>query len=126
MTNRVMHFELPASDLAKAQSFYGTVFGWKFRPWDENYVSVIAAESDAEHRSTEVGAINGGLQKKGPRAQTPTIVVDVDDIDVTIVEVQAHGGTVAIPKEAMSGMGYYAQIEDPDGNRVGLFQSMKI
>ena len=31
---RVVHFEIPADDLGRAQRFYGDVFGWQFQKWD--------------------------------------------------------------------------------------------
>lgn len=31
---RVVHFEVSADDLDRAQKFYGDVFGWSFREWN--------------------------------------------------------------------------------------------
>ncbi len=120
--NKVVHFEIPAGDLASSKEFYQGVFGWNFKEWDENYMSVMAADSDENGESQEVGAINGGLQKKSDRAVSPTIVVQVSDIDETLKEIQDKGGTVVIEKEQMGENGFYAQFNDPDGNRLGLFQ----
>ncbi|MES3005962.1 MAG: VOC family protein [Patescibacteria group bacterium] len=123
--NKVSHFEVPVEDLKEAQKFYGEVFGWQFKPWSEDYVSVRTVKSDSEGKSTEVGGINGGLQKKGPRAKSVTFVMEVDDIDKTLEDIESRGGSIAVPKEKMGDMGFYAQFEDPEGNRLGLFQSLE-
>lgn len=121
--NKVSHFEIPTDDLKKAQQFYGDIFGWRFKPWSDEYVSVQTINSDVDGKPLEMGGINGGLQKKGPRAKGPTFVIEVNDIDRAILDIEKRGGTIVVPKENMEGKGHYAQFEDPEGNRLGLFQS---
>ena len=42
-------------------------------------------------------------------------------LDAALARVQAAGGSVALPRQALPpGMGYFAHITDLDGNRVGL------
>jgi predicted enzyme related to lactoylglutathione lyase len=36
MPNNVKHFAVHADDVERAQKFYETVFGWKFKPWGAN------------------------------------------------------------------------------------------
>ncbi len=121
--NKVVHFEIPADDLMASKEFYQSVFGWKFKDWDNNYMSVMTSESDTDGKSVEPGAINGGLQKKGERAMTPTVVVEVEDIDSALTKIVEKGGVVILEKEKMGDMGFYAQFDDPEGNRLGLFES---
>ncbi len=120
--NSVVHFEIPAGDLNASKEFYQSVFGWEMKAYSDDYVSVTTAETDERGGSKVPGAINGGLQKKGERAVSPTIVVQVENIDEVLHSIKEKGGTVAIEKEAMGDMGYYAQFNDPEGNRLGLFQ----
>jgi predicted enzyme related to lactoylglutathione lyase len=123
--NKVIHFEIPADDIAKATKFYGNVFGWEFKAWSDEYSLAITAKSDEDHNSLEPGAINGGIQKRSHRAKTPTFVIQVDSIDNTLKNIETLGGKVAIPKESIADMGFYAQFDDPEGNRIGLFQEKK-
>jgi uncharacterized protein len=123
--NKVVHFEIPADDIAKAQKFYGNVFGWEFKAWSDEYSLAITAKSDADDNPLEPGAINGGIQKRSHRAKTPTFVIQVDSIDNTLKNIETLGGKVAIPKESIGDMGFYAQFDDPEGNRIGLFQEKK-
>ncbi len=122
MKNKVSHFEIPANDVKQAQKFYGSIFGWTFKPWDENYIMITATECDELGIPLEPGAINGGIQKRSSRAVSPTIVVSVEDIDSTLEKIKSAGGKVIVQKEMMEDMGSYAQFEDVDGNRIGLFQ----
>lgn len=124
MKNTVSHFEIPAKNLAESEDFYASVFGWGFKKWDDKYISVMAAKSNDQGMSIEPGAINGGLQERGPRAEAPTIVVSVPDIEETIEKIKSAGGSIVVPKEDLKGMGSYAQFKDIDGNRLGLFQAM--
>ena len=42
-------------------------------------------------------------------------------LDAALERVVAHGGQVAVPRQALPpGMGFFAHIQDLDGNRVGL------
>ncbi len=122
--NKVSHFEIPADNLDQARDLYSKVFGWTIKEWDDSgsYLSVRTVPSDDEGNPTEPGGINGGIQKRGPRAKNPTFVIEVEDIDKAIEDIEANGGSVAVNKEDMGGMGQYAQFEDPEGNRLGLFQ----
>lgn len=122
MKNKVTHFEIPANDLEQARKFYGEVFGWEFNPWDENYIMVTATDVDDMGAPTEPGSINGGLQKRGSRAPAPTLVISVEDIDKTLSKIEELGGKAVVSKEMIGDMGCYAQFEDPEGNRIGLFE----
>ncbi len=121
--NKVVHFEIPAKNLPMAQKFYSKAFGWKFNKWGKDYSVAIASKLDKKGRGKEAGAINGGIQKKGPRAKSVTIVLETKNIDDSLKKVKANGGKIAIPKEKMGDFGFYAQFDDTEGNRLGLFQS---
>ena len=122
MKYKVVYFELPAEDMSRAKKFYSSAFGWEMKDMDEDYTSVLCAESDEYMHSVEKGAITGGIQKKGARAVAPTVVIQVDDIDQAINNLEKAGGKIIVPKDEMNGMGWYAQFNDPEGNRIGLFQ----
>ena len=52
-------------------------------------------------------------------------MIQVDSIDNTLRNIETLGGKVAIPKESIGDMGFYAQFDDPEGNTIGLFQEEK-
>ena len=49
--------------------------------------------------------------------------VDVDDVDAFVAKAEAEGGSVALPKMAIPGVGWLAYVKDNDGNILGLMQA---
>ena len=123
--DKVVHFELPFDDKARAVNFYKSLFGWNLvDAGTMDYVMAYAAKTDEKHMVSEVGAINGGLFPRDPGAPNPIVCIAVDSIDEKLKEVVAAGGKVILPKIAIPNGGY-ARITDPEGNIVGLVDSLK-
>ena len=123
MSGRVVHFELPADDLARAQAFYGKVFGWTMRsvPGTE-YTLVGTTPTDEEGVPTEPGAINGGMVRRQSPVHAPVVVIHVGDMDGALRLVQGHGGEVVRGKFQVGTVGFAAYFRDPEGNTIGLWQ----
>lgn len=122
--NRVVHFEIHASDPQRAIGFYRTMFGWDFQPYgppDFYWLVTTGPEGTP--------GINGGMVRRqgaAPDAGAPTPViafvctVDVEDVDAAVAKALAAGGTVALPKHAIPGVGWVAYVKDTEANIVGL------
>lgn len=124
MAGRVVHFEVPAKDMKRAQKFYADAFGWQINEMPQmNYTMVGTTPSDQNGRPTELGAINGGMGKKGGPLKNPVITISVDNIDEALKTVQAHGGKVEQKKIAVGNMGFSAYFKDTEGNVMGLWQN---
>ena len=125
--SKVVHFEIPADDLDRAKSFYGSVFGWELQtvPMNEGeYTSVKTTDVDEQTQlPTEPGAINGGMFLRDERVTAPVITIDVDGIDDALKQVEAEGGTTVTPRTAIPGMGAFAYFKDPEGNVLGLWET---
>lgn len=122
--NKVVHFEIPFDDKARAMRFYGDAFGWKLKDMpDMNYVMVESVDVDENQMPKEPGAINGGLFQRPKEAPHPTVYVGVDSIDVTLKKIERAGGSIVTPKTPIPGMGAYARVADTEGNVVGLFET---
>ena len=127
--SKVVHFEIPADDLDRAKSFYGSVFGWELQtvPMNEGeYTSVITTDVDEQtQQPTEPGAINGGMfvRNASLSVTSPVITIDVDGIDDALKQVEAEGGTTVTPRTAIPGMGAFAYFKDPEGNVLGLWET---
>jgi hypothetical protein len=120
---RPVHFEVHAEDLDRAQEFYETVLGWRFQVWGDGSYRLITTGSDGP-------GIDGGMvRRQGPRGddQTPVIAwvctVSVDDVDAYLAEALAAGGSQAVAKMAVPGVGWLAYVKDTEGNIFGLMQS---
>ena len=124
--NRVVHFEIHASDPARATKFYADVFGWTFEQWGtEQYWMAMTAE-----KGSTVPGINGGLLLRkgaapveGQAVNAYVCTMQVDSIDETIKKVEAAGGTLATAKFAFPGMAWQAYYKDTEGNIFGLHQT---
>jgi uncharacterized protein len=114
---RVVHFELAADDPTRAVDFYSKVFGWQIQKWEgpQDYWLIQTGEDGQP-------GINGGLMRRnGPANCVNT--VEVPSVDEFIAKIADHGGTVAMPKMAVPGVGWLAYCLDTEGNRFGIMQA---
>jgi predicted enzyme related to lactoylglutathione lyase len=51
------------------------------------------------------------------------VTIDVDIIDDTTAAIAQHGGSVALPKMPIPGVGWLAYFKDTEGNIFGVMQS---
>lgn len=106
---KVQHFEIPADDVGRAKTFYGGVFGWSFDDWDDENVMIHAAGDDS---------IGGDIYKRDT-PQPPTVVITVDSIEASLDAIVTAGGQRLGEIESLGDMGRYAYFTDPEGNRLG-------
>jgi predicted enzyme related to lactoylglutathione lyase len=118
-----VHFEIHADEPPRAIRFYSSVFGWSFRRWGQQDYWMI------ETGPKEMPGIDGGLlPRRGPRPPSGAPVnafpctVDVPSIDETLRAIEANGGTIAFPKNAVPGVGWLAYGTDTEGNIFGVMQ----
>ena len=117
--DKVQHFEIPASDLEQARVFYHRVFGWSMDAFDEHTV-MIKRPVDVPGESPGIG---GDLHHP-TEATHPTIVVTVASIDESFYRIEQAGGhRVGEIHDLGDGNGRYAYFDDPEGNRIGLWDA---
>lgn len=58
--NKVVMFEVPASNFQRAKEFYESVFDWKIEIWEDRGAMAQTTASDKDYNPTEPGGINGG------------------------------------------------------------------
>jgi uncharacterized protein len=123
--SRPVHFEVHAADPAKMQSFYQGLFGWTFEKWNGPMEYWIIRTGPKE----EPG-IDGGLVKRmgqppieGAAVNAYVCTMSVKSVDESFQKALDLGGTVAVPKMPIPGMGWLAYCKDPEGNIFGLMQN---
>jgi uncharacterized protein len=107
--SKVVHFEIPVDDPARAIKFYEDVFGWKIERWgDFDYWLVTTGEDD------EPG-INGAIL---PRDMYPKVrnAISVDSYDEAVGNIESSGGKMLTDKMNVPGIGDTAAFEDSEGN----------
>jgi uncharacterized protein len=123
--DHVVHFEIPADDLAKSKAFYAAVFGWDVRTSEQmDYTMLTTVTVDEKtYVPTEPGAINGGLVDRSATLAHPVITVGVTSIEDSLKKIEAAGGSVVAPKMQIPDFGAYAYFKDTEGNVLGLWES---
>jgi uncharacterized protein len=126
---RVVHFEIPTDDIARAKEFYGSTFGWQLQDMQGEamglYTLALTTPVDEKTQApTEPGAINGGLMKRASDTPSPVITIEVDGIDDTLKKIEAGGGSTVQARTEMPGIGAFAYFKDSEGNVMGLFETI--
>jgi hypothetical protein len=120
MSNRVVHFEIPANEPEQLTRFYSDLFGWRF-----SKAPVPGVEYWLCDTGSEGPGINGAVMKRQNPQQPWMNYVDVASIDAAIEKAAKLGATVALPKMPVPGVGAVAAIIDPQGNVCGLWEAKK-
>lgn len=123
MSGRIVHFELPYDDEARARDFYGGLFGWDLQSYPGMDYTMVSTGPTGDQGPTEPGYINGGMGHRSDALSAPVVVVDVEDIDATLAEVESRGGAVVEGRSPVGDMGWAAYFRDPEGNVIGLWQT---
>jgi predicted enzyme related to lactoylglutathione lyase len=125
MSDRIVHFEIPYDDEARARTFYGDLFGWKLESYPGMDYTLVTTGPTGDQGATEPGFINGGMGRRTENFAAPTVVVDVPDIDAKLAEVEAKGGAVLSTKSPVGEMGWSAYFRDTEGNVIGLWETAR-
>jgi len=114
---RPIHFEIPAENPQRAIGFYTKVFGWKLSKWNGpmDYWIITTGQG------SEPG-IDGGLMPRRDPNQPCVNTIGVADLDESVASVVANGGTIALPKMPVQGVGWLAYCKDTEGHIFGIMQ----
>ena len=123
MSGRVVHFEIPFDDGARARSFYREAFGWQVMDVPGMSYTLATTGPTGEQGATEPGFINGGMLRRQNPNDTPIMVIEVDDIDVALATIESLGGQTLLGRQQVGEMGWAAYFKDVEGNSMGLWQS---
>ena len=119
---RVIHFEIHADNPERAAKFYSDIFGWNFQKWDGPVEYWLITTGDSKQPG-----INGGLARRRTAINGDCIIayvctVDVPSADEFSTKVTAAGGTIALPKMPVPGVGWLVYCKDTEGNVFGMMQ----
>jgi hypothetical protein len=119
---RVIHFEIHAENPQRAVKFYSELFQWQFSKWDGpmDYWTIKTGEDSAP-------GINGGMVPRQGKIDGQAVIayvctVDVANVDKSVENAVKHGGSIALPKMAIPGVGWLAYAKDTEGNIFGMMQ----
>jgi predicted enzyme related to lactoylglutathione lyase len=110
MRGPVIHWEIGARDAMKVRHFYAELFGWR-----------IEGAPDYGLVAPEDGGIGGGIMQMEPGVPPRVMIyVGVDDLDRAVARAHELGAQTLVPPTAITGIGAFAVVADPEGNPVGL------
>ncbi|KMQ65647.1 glyoxalase [Chryseobacterium angstadtii] len=122
--NPVVYFEIPVTDMKRAEQFYTGVFNFSFEKEaiDGYEMALFPFE---EKNSGITGALAKGDVYK-PTKEGIIIYFKTDDIDKTLAKVLQYGGKILYPKKTDQKYGFaVAEFEDSEGNRIALHETLK-
>ena len=119
MGNPFVHVELMSTDVGKAKSFYGKLFGWKLTDMPNP-----AQGQSGTYTMIDVGGGTGGgmLQNQRPGGSHWLAYVGVEDIAQSVRKAKDLGAQVVMDRTDVSGMGSLAILTDPTGAEFALWQ----
>ncbi len=118
--NALNWFEIPVSDLDRAQSFYEAVFDTPLRR--EAMGPDVALAVFPYEKYGVGGCLFAAADGPRPGAEGTVVYLNAEpSLDAVLSRVEAAGGRITRARtELPEGMGCFAHIADSEGNRVGL------
>ncbi|MDW7732024.1 MAG: VOC family protein [Methanolobus sp.] len=125
--DKVTHFHIPAENMRRAKIFYRDVFGWEFTitDMDQDYTLATTVKTDDKQIPVEPGAINGAIFLRRTPDESPSVVVNVQNINDHLEKIERAGGQIWRPVAQVGDFGLFAEIRDTEGNILGLWQDAK-
>jgi predicted enzyme related to lactoylglutathione lyase len=121
--NPGVYFEIPVSDLNRAIAFYSQLFNFTFEQedFDDNHMAYFPFQ---ETLSGITGALAKGEIYK-PTREGVLLYFHVENISTTLERAMSLGGKELYPATFHADLGFaVAEIEDSEGNRIGLHQKL--
>ena len=122
MQNAISWFEIPTTDINRAQKFYETIFGISMMPMDLPNIKMRMFPLD--DMMTQVGGalVDSGGFHKASATDGPLIYLNANpDVQNVLDKIQGAGGSIMMPKTEISPeYGFMAVFMDTEGNRIAL------
>ena len=126
MDNTIVHFEIPADNPERAAKFYRDLFGWNIDKWENpngiEYWLVKTVPTDEQGMPQRPG-VNGGLMPRMYPSQQPINYISVESVDKAVSKAERLGAKVMMGKTPVPGMGWFAQLTDPEGNVLAVWET---
>lgn len=120
--NAISWFEIPATDLDRAQKFYETIFETKLIPLDTpNFKMRMFPVEDPMNGIGGALSHAEGFYKPSTTDGTLVYLNANPDVQVVLDRIEKAGGKIIVPKTEISPEhGFMAVFIDTEGNRVAL------
>ena len=129
-SNPVVHFEIYVQDMERAKAFYEAVLTVKLEkmpaPTAEMDMDMWFFPMDKETGMSTYGASGMLVKMEGfsSGGNSTLVYFGCDDCAVQAARATAHGGILCKEKTSIGEHGFFALVQDTEGNMIG-FHSMK-
>jgi predicted enzyme related to lactoylglutathione lyase len=109
--------DITAKDAGSSRAFYRDLLGWEIQVEESMNDGLV-------HPGPE--RLPGGIGQAsahGPHPPGVVVYFNVDDLDEVVERAERLGATILVPAWELLGLGRMAVVSDPDGNRIGLWQT---
>lgn len=122
MKNAISWFEIPATDIDRAQQYYEAVFQVKMISMDFGNTKMRAFPLDDPMNGVGGTLIDSGGFHKPSATDGPVIYLNGNpDVQVFLDRAEAAGGKILVPKTKISDeYGYMGFFLDTEGNRIAV------
>lgn len=112
MRHNICLVEWTSTDLERTCRFFSELFEWQFERFSADYRLFHTPEGGT-----------GGVRRvdRVDPGTSPMVYVEVEQLEPYLERVPELGGRILEQPREVPGTGWYAHVESPDGNRVGLF-----
>ncbi|WP_343675175.1 VOC family protein [Chitinophaga sp.] len=122
-TNVITWFEIPVSDIERAQTFYETILDIQLVKRNDGGDEALFFPYNPDVVQATSGRVTGVLSKSGkntPSANGTVVYINASpNLQQVLDKVEKAGGKVIVPKTGIPA-GFIAIIIDSEGNKVGL------
>jgi predicted enzyme related to lactoylglutathione lyase len=123
--SRVVHFEIHASQPARAIEFYSAMFGWTFTAWGppDSYWLIKTGEPSEPGIDGGLVPRRGDAPVSGQPVNAFVCTVNVASAAESLAKALSLGGTEALPVMPIPGVGWLCYAKDPEGTIFGMMQN---
>lgn len=112
----VSHVEWLVTDLDRSVAFFSALFSWTFEVYSTHYRVYMPKQGS--------GVVVGLMEVAEVKpSNSPMVHIQVDAIAAYLQRATELGAEISTPRTEVPGHGWYAQLLDPDGNIIGLFEA---
>ena len=120
--NAINWFELPTNNMARAIDFYQAVLGVTLtQEFFGGFAHAVFPSKCPQGATSAAGALVAGAPHLAPGSLGTVVYLNCPDgVPAALARAAVAGATTIVPHTAIGPNGFFAIIDDLDGNRVGL------
>jgi hypothetical protein len=122
MDHAISWFEIPTTDINRAQAFYEAILAIKMIPLDFPNIQMRMFPLDDMMTGVGGALVDSGGYHKASATDGPLIYLNGNpDVQIVLDRIEAAGGQILVPKTQISPeYGYMGVFLDTEGNRIAL------